>query len=356
MTRTDFDQAILNSIASAIVVLDRNGIIIAVNSAWRRLAQRNGIDPSQTDRQAGIGIDYLAVCDPGAPEIGAHIASVLAGTSPEFSLEYGCEGTAGQRWFNMHVTPLGPDREGVVITHTDITERVSSEVAMRDYAHQVQALSRRVQRLQEMERRSVVQQLHEGLAQALTILKLNLQASADSLAAPTHMADNLVIVEDSLLQIRRLALTLRPTMLDDLGLAAALEWLSTEAAAWSGFTVRYDCDLPDMRYAPEVETACFRIAQEALNNVSSHAGAQRVRVSLQLEGGRLQLCVEDDGCGFDVDDRPDVAGRNLGLLDMRERAAIVGGRLSLESARGQGCTVRLCCPGAPACNREPTQH
>ena len=347
MIEAALDQAVLDSMGAAVVVLNRIGRIVSTNSAWRQLALDNGIDPMLSDGMVVIGCDYLAACGPGAPEIRSHIESILAGASPGFSLDYRSDNDQVPRWFNMHVTPLGPGREGVVITHTDITKRVSNEVLMRAEARRVKALSQRVLRLQETERRSVAQQLHEGLAQALSILKLNLQASAHSGEPQAHLSDNLAIVEDSLQQVRRLSLALRPAMLDDLGLGSALQWLTTEVGAWAGAAIVFDCTLPDARYPPEIETACFRIAQEALTNVTSHAEAQHVRVSLRFDRGRLALCVEDDGCGFDTDNLGQAEGANLGLLDMRERAAIIGAEFQLVSAPGCGCAVRLFCPCEP---------
>jgi len=357
MTQVGLNQAVLNSISAGVVVLNQHGRIVSTNAAWSKMALDNGLDPMLAERQVGAGSDYLAACDQGAPEVRTRIESVLSGESPGFRMDYRCDSPLVQRWFNMDVAPLGPGGQGVVITHTDITERVSNEVAMRAEARRVQALSQRVLRLQEMERRTVAQQLHEGLAQALTILKLNLQAAAGKRAPQAHLADNLAIVEESLQQVRRLALTLRPAMLDDLGLAPALEWLTTEVGVWAGIEASFDCASPEARYAPEVETAYFRIAQEALNNVTSHADAQHVRVSLQRDQGCLVLCVEDDGIGFDTDKQDQMDGDNLGLLDMRERAAIIEARFSLVSAPGLGCSVRLFCPTAPLhAPAEPREH
>ena len=347
MTSVGLNQAILDSIGAGVVVLNHHGKIVSVNAAWSQMALDNGLEPTRADRLVGVGSDYLAACDQGAPEVRAQIEAILAGASPGFRMDYRCDNPEVQRWFNMQVTPLGPGGQGVVITHTDITERVLNEVAMRAEARRVQALSQRVLRLQEMERRSVAQQLHEGLAQALTILKLNLQAAAGARAPQAHLADNLAIVEESLRQVRRLALTLRPAMLDDLGLAPALQWLSAEVGAWAGVEVVFDAVTPELRYPPEIETACFRIAQEALNNVASHAEARHVFVSLRSDHGRLVLCVEDDGRGFDTDNPRQGDGANLGLLDMRERAAIIGAEFLLVSAPGFGCAVRLFCPAAP---------
>ena len=146
--------------------------------------------------------------------------------------------------------------------------------------------------------------------------------------------------------MRTLALALRPSMLDDLGLAPALKWMAEQSAAQSGFEVRFHTATSAARLEPEIETACFRIVQVALTNVQRHAGARRVEIDLYQDGATLVLSVSDDGCGFDVAAMLDraTAGASLGLLGMRERAGLIDGQLEIVSAPGQGSTVRLRCP------------
>ncbi len=227
-------------------------------------------------------------------------------------------------------------------------QRKSVEAALHDSKQQLLATSQRVLEAQEAERRRVAHELHDELGQSLTAIKINLQASErfQGQTVKELNAENIRIIEDALQQVRRLALALRPSVLDDLGLIPALRWIADQTAQRSGFVVNFACSMPESRLPPTVETACFRIVQEALTNIARHSRATRVEIDLSLEGGNLMLCVQDDGCGFDVPAirAHAVAGRSIGVLGMQERATLIGGHLEIESAPGQGCILRLRCP------------
>lgn len=239
-------------------------------------------------------------------------------------------------------------------------ERILSTVlAMALYKHQAEArlltttrqlkaLSMRVLQVQEQERRRVAVELHDELGQALTAIKINLQLGErfkDKAPADLY-EENLRIVEDALQQVRTLATALRPSMLDDLGLAPALKWLAEQSASRGGFEVKFNHERSLARLSSEIETACFRIVQEALTNISRHAQAQQVEISLRREGSEMVLVVRDDGCGFDPAAMCERAanGASLGVLGMQERATLVGGRLDISSEPGHGSTVELRCP------------
>lgn len=219
---------------------------------------------------------------------------------------------------------------------------------LRNNARQMRALSRRVLEVQEAERRRLAHELHDELGQSLTAIKINLQAHERFKGqTPAELnAENLRIVEEILENVRRLALALRPSVLDDLGLAPALRWMGEQSAARGGFVVRFQPEIAGVRLAPEMETACFRIAQEALTNITRHAKAQRVDIQLLHDGATLVLSVRDDGCGFDLSAAHGraAAGDSIGVLGMRERAMLIGGQLDIETTPGQGSMVRLRCP------------
>jgi PAS domain S-box-containing protein len=233
-------------------------------------------------------------------------------------------------------------------TQSDITGHKTTELALREKTTQLHTLSRRILETQEAERRRVAHELHDELGQALTAIKINLQLG-DRLQnqSPDELnAENLRIVDDALQQVRRLALALRPSMLDDLGLLPALRWMAGQSAERSGYTVEFDTAIIGGRLALEIETACFRIVQESLTNIARHAQAQHVKIALHRTGGVLELSVHDDGCGFDLAAMREraVIGGSVGVLGMQERAELIGGQLDIESTPGQGSTVRLRCP------------
>jgi len=183
-----------------------------------------------------------------------------------------------------------------------------------------------------------------GFARRLNLEALQQKEAPGETAA--RLRDSTAIVDTALEQVRSLSLTLRPSVLDDLGLAAALRWAVHREAARAGLEAELALAPGDTRMQPELETACFRIAQEALTNVVRHAQASRVRVALDRNDGELTLTVGDDGAGFDVAAARQraVAGESLGLLGMEERALLLGGRLEIESASGAGTTVRARLP------------
>ena len=225
-----------------------------------------------------------------------------------------------------------------------------AEIRLRDSAHQLRALSQRVLQVQESERRRVAIELHDEVGQSLTALKINLLGHPrfKDQTPESLNAENLRIVDDALQQVRRLALALRPSMLDDLGLVPALRWMAEQAASRGGFFVQLQASaaLSAERLSPELETTCFRIAQEALTNITRYAQAQQVHITLGREADLLTMTVQDDGCGFDVTAMREraVLGTSLGVLGMHERAVLINGQLDIESTPGEGSRVCLRCP------------
>lgn len=223
-----------------------------------------------------------------------------------------------------------------------------AESKLRISHSQLKALSRRVLEVQEAERRRVALELHDELGQSLTAVKINLQMQERFKGQHPENCntDNLRIVDDALNQVRRLALALRPSMLDDLGLAPALHWMAGQHSERHGYAVQFAAARLSGRLAPDIETACFRIVQEALTNISRHAQAKCVEIDLRYEGGVVMLSVQDDGCGFDPEAMRDRAssGGSLGVLGMQERATLIGGQLDIESTPGVGSKIRLSCP------------
>ena len=227
-------------------------------------------------------------------------------------------------------------------------ERKTLAETLHDNAIKLRSLSRHALEAQETERRRLAIELHDELGQALAAIKINLQAHGRFKGQPPAelIAENIDIVEEALLQVRRLALALRPSMLDDLGLIPALQSIAEQSEERDDLVVQFDADLPQSRFAPEVEIACFRIVQECLNNIVRHAQARFVKIDLHHEGDTLVLSVEDDGCGFDpvaMRDRA-LAGDSMGMLGMQERASLIGGQLDIQSTAGQGSRVCLRCP------------
>jgi signal transduction histidine kinase len=218
-------------------------------------------------------------------------------------------------------------------------------------ANEVRArLLKQVLSAREEEQRRIARDLHDGIGQSLTSLLLGLRAAAEVPTfeeARARLGELRGIIASLLDEVRRLARGLRPSVLDDLGLAAALERYAADYTQAHGITV--DVVAPDLalvRLPAEVETALYRIAQEALTNVLKHAAANAVSLVVRRESSGVHLTVEDDGRGFDNDALLQAPGTDigLGLIDIRERADLLNGAVTLESRPGSGTTVHVYIP------------
>jgi signal transduction histidine kinase len=211
----------------------------------------------------------------------------------------------------------------------DLTERVARDSL------------RRVVGGQELERRRLARELHDETGQALTSILLGLKAveeAKDGATLTSSAATLRELVVATLQDVRRLAVELRPKALDDFGLVPALERLTETFAEQTGLDVQLEPQLGPERLPAEIETALYRLIQEALTNVVKHAHARTVSILLVRRGESVTAIVEDDGQGFDPGS---VRADGLGLVGMRERAALVGGRLTLEAREGAGTTIAV---------------
>ena len=224
-------------------------------------------------------------------------------------------------------------------------------------ARELQELSAKLITAQEEERRSIARELHDELGQVLTAIKVELavaQHAVDAGGGGAHLLDDArSIAEGAITTVRDLSHLLHPAMLDDLGLAAAIEWYLRGFGKRHGIRVDVLQDRMDERLMPETEAGAYRIVQEALTNVAKHARATACRVYLQRLPNTVLITIEDDGAGFDPAEMQGRSGtRGLGLVGIRERVAQLRGTLRLETAPGKGTrlTVEL-----PARTRESAE-
>src|SRR3954463_12069832 len=210
---------------------------------------------------------------------------------------------------------------------------------LRDQRARLQALSRRLLDAQEAERRAIARELHDDFGAMLSAIKLSLMKKEGALGA--SRPETLGLVDQAIQQVRDLAADLRPALLDDLGLAQALRWDAGREAGRAGLDLDLDLDDVSGRLPSQVETACFRIVQEALTNIVRHAGARRVTLKPAAGPDTRFVEVRDDGVGFDV---RAARGTSQGLSNMHERAALAGGELRIESGTGNGTSIRASFP------------
>jgi two-component system, chemotaxis family, CheB/CheR fusion protein len=260
-----------------------------------------------------------------------------------------------ERYFLVRWLPYrgSHDRnDGVVLTLVDITEKQQAQRVVRGERARTE-LQKRLVQAQEQERGRISRELHDGVGQQLTALMLGLKQLEDSTDpsddAHANLTRRLRALRSTAQQIGReiheLALALRPTALDDLGLLGALNnhlenWVTTTGISLDFHAVGLD----EARLANHVETTVYRVAQEALNNVAKHASATSISITLERRNDELLAVIEDDGVGFEEAALDMAGGGRLGLAGMRERAALVGGTLTVDSSLGKGTTLILRIP------------
>jgi len=235
----------------------------------------------------------------------------------------------------------------------DIEDRVHAEQALRESANRLQLLSRRLLEVQEEERRHLARELHDEIGQELTAAKINLQAAIKESdgAKSKRIHETTAILERLLGQVRQISLDLRPSTLDDLGLVPALRSLLDEQGRRASVAVHFSAKNMPANLDPEIQTTCFRIAQEAITNAVRHANATRIDVDLGRENGYLRLQVRDNGRGFDAESaQAQPAG--LGLIGIKERAAMVDARAKIISSPKKGTTVDVSLPLTSSSERE----
>jgi signal transduction histidine kinase len=303
--------------------------LFVLDSAWRFVylngqALRDAQEPTRELLGRSLWEKFPALL--GTPLEG-HYRRAMAEQTP---VHFEMRGLISGRWLEVHAFPA-PD--GLVVYTRDASERKRTEAQLRDYA-------RALLEAQEAERRRVACELHDEVGQVLTGLRLTLDLTrrlpAEQLQPCLDQARDLV--QELTGKVRDLSLRLRPSMLDDMGLLPALLWHVERYGAQTQVRASLEHRGLDGRLPPEVETAAYRIVQEALSNVARHASVGKCAVRVWLEEGVLHLRVEDDGRGFDT--RPGI-GRNpsTGLSGMKERASLLGGSLTVESSPDRGTRV-----------------
>ena len=232
------------------------------------------------------------------------------------------------------------------VSRNTLLEHKRTEQALRESEQAARNYSRRLIEAQEAERRRISRELHDQVGQILTAVKMNLYSLRQQCSAPAILSsieDNMKVIDEAVDQVRHLSVDLRPPLLDDFGLVIALRWYLDRQAKHGGVPADFVSRSfdEDRRFSSELETACFRVVQEAVTNVVRHARATRISVLLETTGPDLILQVTDNGRGFDVNALRNSPARTatLGLLGMGERVQAVGGTITIESVPELGTEI-----------------
>ncbi|MBA4372373.1 MAG: hypothetical protein C0402_05875 [Thermodesulfovibrio sp.] len=301
----------------------------------------NYLSPQDSDLALALGASAY-ILKPKAPEV------IWGEVQRCLSQARGCQEVGGEAIDATHIRKYGMVVAGKLEEKVAELER---EVAQRRQAEiRLTALSRSLLDRLEAERRHIARELHDEVGQALTAVKLNIQAltrtpqTSGVAKIPPLVDECMSALDRAVQQVRDLSLNLRPSMLDDLGFAAAVRWFLEKTAGVSG--IAYHVLGPDSRPPALLETTCFRIAQEAVTNAVRHAGPRNITVMLTGAADVLELTVRNDGAAFDVQEafaRAN-AGGSFGLSGMLERALLAGGTLAVTSSPGSGTLVRAVIP------------
>lgn len=254
-------------------------------------------------------------------------------------------------WVDMTIIPFLNERDEpfeYIALDNDISERKKAEALLDQYYQDIRQLASHLQDVREEERAGIAREIHDELGQQLTGLKMDLSwinkrplvQDDDELRQKVVTIMNLL--DTTIKTVRRIATDLRPSILDDLGLIAAIEWQSQEFGNRSGISTEFNTTMDEFKYAPAIAVGMFRICQESLTNVARHADASKIRISLEEENEKILLTIRDNGKGFDS---WKIGGKKtLGLLGMKERTLMMGGEFRIESLPGKGTTLMVTVP------------
>jgi PAS domain S-box-containing protein len=316
-----FEQA-----PQAVALMSGDGRVVRINREFTRLF---GFAP---DEVLGRRLTDVMMPDDPGDRLETEMLALMQGERLEAErVRRRKDGT------DAHVSIVGvpvsvPGEIATYAIYSDITEQKNAQEALRTFPQ-------RLIETQEAERQRIARELHDEIGQVLTsagiMLTLGQQRYPEALQA--EIAEARSLLDDLVGRVRNLALDLRPSILDHFGLTAALSWFFERYTAQTGVRVAFNDLLPeDARFDAEIETTAYRIIQEALTNIARHAGVREATVSVSTDAESLVVEVEDRGTGFD---RDRVSGQSFGLVGMRERTNILGGRLIVETSPGAGTRV-----------------
>lgn len=232
----------------------------------------------------------------------------------------------------------------------DITRRKRAEQALNESHQRLRELSANLQRAREDEKTRIARELHDDLGQRLTALKMDVATLQDDIPlelAPLRRTTEGMnqLIDSTVAAVRRIAADLRPVMLDDLGLASAVEWLASEFTRRHGIEVKLAISDDDMDFDHATATAIYRLVQEALTNVARHAQASAVSVTLVHDAAENVIIISDNGRGICPEDEGKAG--SFGLLGMKERTHLLGGKMIIASKPSEGTTIRIVIPQIP---------
>jgi PAS domain S-box-containing protein len=238
----------------------------------------------------------------------------------------------------------------------EVEDRQQAEEALRESEQKLRYLASQILTAQELERKRISMDLHEGLGQSMTALKMYLRAIQRNL--PIEMTEiredfegSQKLLKAMVEEVRRISRGLSPAILENLGLTAAFKRLLAEFSKIYGVAIKVNADDIQNLFSPQTEVNLFRIFQESLNNIAKHAQATQVSLTIAKQDGRVHFCIRDNGVGFDLDNilRKELISKGMGLAAMEERLRMIGAQLNISSQKGTGTEISFSIPIDAAC-------
>jgi signal transduction histidine kinase len=244
---------------------------------------------------------------------------------------------------------------GAISVNQDITERKWAETTLKESEKKLKHLSSQLLTAHEQERKRVAQDIHDSLGSLLAAAKLRLERALQQMSVEGNEGETdglrsiISMIQEAISEVRRIQKSLRPSLLDDLGILPTIRWFCREfQSAYQGVRIEQHIAVTEEDVPELLKIVIFRILQEALNNIGKHSQADSVSLRLARTSDKIELTIEDNGRGFDPEEILAMKGpeRGLGLISMKERAELSGGECSIESVEGGGTTVRATWPCA----------
>lgn len=374
-------EAVLNTQTAHIAILDQKGTLIIVNAAWRGFAEANGYGAAD----CGLGRNYFEICESAQGEGAGDAAwfaeglrDVFSGIRDEYSMEYPCHSPEAKRWFKVRAARVEGDGDlRVIVAHEDITahkliensrneargdleRRVLERTAELEQANrELRAFRLRLIAAQEEERKRIAAELHDSIGQTLAALKfgvetvLSKKGHGDLQGAFQLLETFIPALQRTIEDTRSTYMGLRPTILEEMGIIATLQWLCRDSQnLYQGIRFEFESGIEEEDIQDDIKIVIYRITQEALTNVVKHSKAACVDISLRRSNSNIELTISDDGVGFDHGAiMSKLHGRSLGLIGMRERAEILGGTFSVLTSVGKGTRIRVSWPNKKRKNK-----
>jgi len=338
-------EAFLKHALTPLVFLDKEFNFIRVNEAYARACQRDVSEFPGHNHFEFYPFDARAIFEEVVKNKKPYQAVARPFLFPDHP-EW------GETYWDWTLVPLLDDAgemEFLVFSLKDVTERKQAEEAIKESQKQLKNLSSQRLKAHEIERKRIAREIHDGLGQYLTAIKFRVETFLNQICGTSleeqakFLQPIIPLIQEGVQEARRVQMDLRPSTLDDLGLLPTLSWFCRKfQETYSGIKVEQHIDICESEVPDRLKTTIYRILQEAMNNIAKHSKAGLVQIDLSKKGEQIELTIQDNGRGFDLQSLlySEDSLRGLGLSSMKERTEISGGSYNIESAEGAGTLIR----------------